>query len=416
MNRILAEISPNEHDLAVRWQRLPLPIDLPLSDGGSCRLLHAGRPGGPQGPDIRDAVLNFPDTTQQTGDVEFHVQCSDWYAHQHHSDPRYNHVILHIVLIFDTSRPILRQDGHAVPVCSLLDFVPSVSPPLSQPELPPSQEQGYPCERLVPAMGDSERAEMLRKAGMARFEEKAQNLLTHLREARPREPFSAFDTVLIPALAEALGYGRDRAFFRAAGLRLVGLIDDRDVPEPLGRAPKPSPLDAKRLGALGELVEQWRDAGAWETIRKSIVSPPTIRSSADPGHTSPDTRKGYPYMPGRHPAQRATMPKIEMLRSMFASIGAARADILICNVILPFATAVALLESDSMLEARAREVYERYPALASNQVTRTMRQQLHLEREPRNACQQQGLQHIYAQTCREKRCEMCLVARWRINS
>ena len=390
MNRILAEISPNEHDLALRWQRLPLPIDLPLSDGGSCRLLHAGRPGGPQGPDIRDAVLNFPDSaTEQTGDVEFHVRCSDWFAHQHHSDPRYNHVILHVVLIFDTSRLILRQDGHAVPVCSLLDLVPSVSPPLSQPELLPSQEQGYPCERLVHSLSDTERVEMLRNAGMTRFEEKALNFLTQLREARPRESYGAVDTILIPALAEALGYGRDRAFFRAAGLRLVGLIDDRDIPEPLGRAPKPSPLDAKRLGALGELVEQCRDAGAWETIRKSIVSSPTIRSSID---------------------------SIEMLRSMFASIGTARADILICNVILPFATAVALLESDSMLEARARETYECYPALASNQVTRAMRQQIHLEREPRNACQQQGLQHIYAQTCREKRCEMCLVAKWRINS
>lgn len=379
MNRILAEVSPNEHDLALRWQRLPLPIDLPLSDGGACRLLHAGRRGGPQGPDIRDAVLNFSDSApEQTGDVEFHVRCSDWYTHRHHSDPRYNHVILHVVLIFDTSQPILRQDGHTVPVCSLLDLVPSVSPPLSTLELLPLQEQGYPCERLVPLMGDSERVEMLRKAGMARFEEKAQNFLTQLREARPREPFSACDTVLIPALAEALGYGRDRAFFRAAGLRLVGLIDDRDVPEPLGRAPKPSPLDAKRLGALGELVEQWRNVGAWEITRRML--------------------------------------DMTRLRNLFSAIGISRADILICNVILPFAAAVALLESDSMLETRARKVYEQYPALASNQVTRAMRQQLHLDREPRNTCQQQGLQHIYAQTCREKRCEMCLVTGWRISS
>ena len=34
-----------------------------------------------------------------------------------------------------------------------------------------------------------------------------------------------------------------------------------------------------------------------------------------------------------------------------------------------------------------------------------------LEREPRSACQQQGLHYVYAQTCREKRCGECLVVR-----
>jgi len=35
--------------------------------------------------------------------------------------------------------------------------------------------------------------------------------------------------------------------------------------------------------------------------------------------------------------------------------------------------------------------------------------QLQLTREPRGACEQQGLQHIYQQTCKDKRCNLCMV-------
>jgi hypothetical protein len=123
-----------EQDLAHRWRALPLMQSLPLIDGGMCFLCYAGRSGGPQGPDIRDAVLQFAlehagaPAERVTGDVEFHIRCSDWYAHQHHTDPRYNNVILHVVLIFDIAGPVVRHDGHAVPVCSLNDLVPAIFP------------------------------------------------------------------------------------------------------------------------------------------------------------------------------------------------------------------------------------------------------------------------------------------------
>jgi len=61
---------------------------LPLSNGESCQLLDAGRPGGSLGPDVRDAVLYFTSrraanpllhgSSQQgentVGDVEIHIR------------------------------------------------------------------------------------------------------------------------------------------------------------------------------------------------------------------------------------------------------------------------------------------------------------------------------------------------------
>ena len=429
-----------EQDLAQRWHALPLMQSLPLVNGDACQLCYAGRSGGPQGPDIRDAVLQFaPEHADAAGrvagDVEFHIRCSDWYAHQHHTDPRYNNVILHVVLLFDSAGPVLRQDGGVVPVCSLNDLVPTIFPqPL------------WPCQCIVPSMDTEARAVLLQRAGLLRFEQKAQPLLVQLRLSQSNHAFSAYDVCLIPALVEALGYGRDRAFFRAVGQRLVGLPGA--IPEPAGRTAEPSPLDAGRLRISGQLVEQWRAKGAWETMRNVVTgiegdkvleegrpqgSPPILPTTPAPtmngdgqemnrSHSRGGGREGMGGDPcGRpssntvrptntvYPANEQTTNVVARLRAIFPGIGPARADILICNVVLPFAAAVGHFEQDERLLECARELFGAYPKLSSNQVTRSMSRQLGLEREPRNACQQQGLHYIYAQTCREKQCAACFV-------
>jgi hypothetical protein len=77
-----------EEEIARRWRALPLNMYLPLSNGESCQLLHAGRPGGSLGPDVRDAVLYFTSRRATTsfsngssqqgentvGDVEIHIR------------------------------------------------------------------------------------------------------------------------------------------------------------------------------------------------------------------------------------------------------------------------------------------------------------------------------------------------------
>jgi len=357
-----------ERDIARRWYALAAHTRLPLSSGGSCVLLFAGLPGGAAGPDVQDAILAFPD--QRTGAVEFHIRASDWYAHQHHRDARYNGVILHVVLVCDMLYPALRQDGMTIPTCSLHDLGAAPAKTVAA---------AWPCQQIVPCMGDVERAGVLRQAGVLRFEQKAHAFVEQIHNGRAVAPYSLYDACLLLALAEGLGYGRDRVFFRAVGARLIGLADA--APEPLGLADQPPRLDAHRLSALRKLIETRRAAGAWNLIREA-VAPKFVRAGED-------------------------------LRFLFTSVGisAARADILICNIVLPFAHAVGLVENDTMLAQDARALYLDYPALSSNRVTRAMTRQLQLVREPSGACQQQGLHYIYQQTCQEKRCDQCIVGR-----
>lgn len=372
--------SLQEEDIARRWWALSPGACLPLSNGDNCRLLFAGRAGGTHGPDVRDAVLCFTSGSfaatcaagqDSVGDVEIHIRTSDWFAHQHHTDVRYNNVILHVVAICDDTRPTLRQDGTAIPTCSLYDLPHTTLQPVE-----------WPCHHVMTQMNEEQQARLFRLAGMLRFEQKMHAFLALLRDAQPSGCFSAHDVCLIPALAEGLGYGRDRAFFRAAGLHLLGLANT--IPEPLGRAPEPAPLDAGRLRILHNLVAQWRTTGAWQTLRQALL-PTTLVVEESEAHT------------------------LQKLRSIFDGLGKARADILICNIVLPFAAAVAQSENDTLLAGQAQNLYRAYPALPSNQVTRAMCKQLMLKREPQGACQQQGLHFIYAQTCREKRCSQCII-------
>lgn len=365
-----------EDDLAHRWWALPPGSLLPTSDGSTYCLLFAGRHGGSAGPDVRDAVLQGQDTPteRRVGDIEFHTRASDWVTHQHHSDPRYNQVMLHVVLYCDTLQPTRRQDGYIIPVCSLNDL-PSSS------FSTPSRMQ-WPCQRIMNELSEEERRQRLHRAGMLRFEQKTSVFIEQLHAAMV-VPFmeatiQTYTTYLLIALAEALGYGRDRALFRAIGLYLVG--QTTVLPEPLGHSLEPAPIDSQRLAFLRRIVQAWQppEHGGWQQIRAAI--------------------------------QHCELGR---LRALFCEQGLslARADILLCNVVLPFAAAIALLERDMGLQQHATSVYLAHPGLPSNAITRMMCQHMGLMHEPQGACQQQGLHHIYQETCREKQCMTCIAGR-----
>jgi len=273
--------------------------------------------------------------------VEIHVRSTDWFAHQHHTDKRYNHVVLHIVLICDNNQPTLRQDGTIIPTCSLNDIYPSTLNHLLL---------QWPCQHVIPELDEKERFHLFSLAGMLRFEMKAQVFLELLSNARPSDIFSAYDVCLIPALAEGLGFGRDRAFFRAAGFQLIGT--DKTIPEPLGRSPQPSPLDNHRLHMLHTLVEKWHTTGAWQSFRPVFLPVSQDSTCFKPNHDGASilTPHNPTPIPTKHPAG------LQQLRNIFQGLGTARADILICNVVLPFAVAVAQRENCTTLAEAARTV------------------------------------------------------------
>ena len=376
----------HEEEVARRWWSLPEGSALPASNGAVYTLVFAGVPGGASGPDVRDAVLKVTyrpllsaiqterlPLMQITGDVEFHVRASDWAVHGHQRDKRYNQVMLHVVFVREDGRPTYRQDGIMVPVCCVGDVTRFGSV---------WRKAIWPCHYL----NTDELERGLHLAGEMRFEQKVNGLVEalHMRMNMPLTcPFSVYDQVLIISLAEGLGYGRDRLFFRAVGHALVyGEKEGLEAKESMAEL---APLDAKRLQALRQLVEAWHIGGAWNVFQRILC------------------------------AEQAPSTRLQALREALCQFGLslARTDILICNVILPFTVAFALIERDQVCYERAWEAYREHPGLAENWITRFMCKQLTIEVLPDGSCQQQGLQHIYQQTCREKQCDECVLGKRR---
>ncbi len=84
------------------WQfKLFATDNLQTLSGKKIQIQHPGSYNPNQGPDFFQAKINI-DNTLWAGNVEIHIRTSDWYKHQHHKDKNYQNIILHIVYEHDT--------------------------------------------------------------------------------------------------------------------------------------------------------------------------------------------------------------------------------------------------------------------------------------------------------------------------
>ncbi len=79
-----------------------------------------GRHNYNSGPDFFNAQLKIG-SQLWAGNVEIHLNSSDWYIHNHESDPNYDNVILHVVWNHDVE--IHTSENSAIPTLELKNFV-----------------------------------------------------------------------------------------------------------------------------------------------------------------------------------------------------------------------------------------------------------------------------------------------------
>ena len=339
--------------------------------------MYQGRRGGGAGPDFRDAVLTRADGSRVYGDVELHLRAAGWHAHGHDNDPRYDGVVLHVVLAplgaHQQHETLLANGGHA-PIAVLNT---------------PDEEcrhAVWPCAALSQRAKAGYMRELLRQAGLRRFAARADGYqrdlahaaLSNERAAQRSALWSPADRILWVALAEALAYGRDREALRALGERMA-----------LGAPPETFMLESSALAAVERtrlrglllLRERWLRTGPWEPLRKPIAvdAAPAVAIKA----------------------------LLDALSVAGGSVSRGRALIVLANVVLPFAMAWAMLEDQHTLAVRAQSVFLALPGLPSNQITRVMMRQLGMPRLPSGAAAQLGLHHFWALHCRQKHCESC---------
>lgn len=89
---------------------------LRTTDGDNISVIDTGSHNHLHGPDFFNAQIRIGDQLW-AGNVEIHINASDWYAHHHEKDSNYDNVILHVVWNDDVS--VYRKDGTEIPTLEL---------------------------------------------------------------------------------------------------------------------------------------------------------------------------------------------------------------------------------------------------------------------------------------------------------
>lgn len=177
--------------------------NLETIDGQEVKLHNTGQLNKSDGPDFLSAEVSIGNL-RWFGNVELHWSLSDWKAHNHHTDPNYNNVILHVVFNSAENHSYRRDETQIPTLC----LAPYLSQPLqsfleqyqSKPELP--------CAGQLSFISDKAFAQQLKKAHKEYFEQKVNDQLAFYDASLP--PSRAWIKMLITGLFDGLGISHNR--------------------------------------------------------------------------------------------------------------------------------------------------------------------------------------------------------------
>jgi hypothetical protein len=419
------------------------------------------------GPDFRNAEL-FVDGNRICGDVEIHLSSGEWYQHKHHQDPRYNQVVLHVVL-YSTGSECVKQNGELVPELELKDSL-MEELRLLQSRLPVHQFPFHPgaqvhlCRKFLEEHDDDSIIRILDSAGDLRMRRKKERYLTALRKTN-------FNQAFYEGVMEGMGYKQSRYAFRELAQRIP--IDELMSYDFAGRRGTDSmasillgtaglleelsqirltPEDPETSFYLEELFQYWQK---YESKFKSRVLtgfcwyPSSTRPANFPARRLTAVASFFHYhgmqliplllhpLGDQEPSPRAIRDILKTWNGLFGRpnhlywsyhfqfdchkftaprrlIGKDRSKILVINVILPLLLAHAELSAQRSLETILHAIYRRHPKLTPNSITRLMEHRMFGTRERAKtfidtAHRQQSLHHFFYDFCdnRDASCSRC---------
>ncbi|MBN4064454.1 DUF2851 family protein [Dehalococcoides mccartyi] len=391
--------------LHVAWRNAGLErAQMRGRDGHTYSIIYGGRPGGSLGPDFTDAVVERDDGVTFRGDIEIHVRESDWRAHGHHKDPRYNGVVLHVVASESNGQAALKATGSTIPLLALnWKKVAGRRGGISKSSL------NFPAVDLKPLLPVSE-------AGLDRFRAQAAGIALDI------EAFGSDQAIWLGVLG-ALGYPRNKRAFRALGRRVDWEIasgcSDALVLEELLLSASGLKANASNAGAKDKIrsvslkgsvpdwVRPWGRPANAPQARIKAISRLAMFWSEESGITKVAQQTVAKATDAK---QLAAMfrPSSFIDDALIVTIGASRAAEIVVNVLLPavFAIATNSKEFDPSslhLKNRSVELYSSHPKLSSNSVTKEAQVALAIDYEmPKiaTARDQQGLIALYREMYR----------------
>lgn len=205
------------------WHRQQFQTDgLKTSDGSQLTVINPGTLNTDSGADFSGACITLASgfasdgVLEWTGDIEVHRSSGEWLLHRHHEDPRYNRVVLHVVLLEDRYTGSLRRsDGTLLPELVLYPLLDSSLRSLLHQFYTQRQKHFY-CEKYWHEVDEKIRMQWIMRLGRHRVRAKGERLL---RDA------GSVNEALYQSIFRALGYAKNAD----AMTRLARLISWKTV-------------------------------------------------------------------------------------------------------------------------------------------------------------------------------------------
>ncbi|MGF1668866.1 MAG: DUF2851 family protein [Balneolaceae bacterium] len=228
--------------------------------GSSLKVLNPGTRNTGNGPDFSGAKLRIDDLLWN-GNIEIHTHEASWYTHNHHLDPGYNSVILHVVFhLAKNGVRAMRQDGTQP---ATFHIAPALENDLHQ-LLAEKQKHGIECSGKISFINQEAFRKQVQKANKEYFDYKANELMNHFN---PRDvPSEAWKKMLIISLYSSLGIPRNRHPMETLALKLIG------------RFHKSSPDSAQVIENFAQKIAFHDDPGiTWLSGGMRPASYPSVR-------------------------------------------------------------------------------------------------------------------------------------------
>ncbi|MFH0867458.1 MAG: DUF2851 family protein [Bacteroidota bacterium] len=152
---------------------------LRTSDNEKVDIIKPGEHNTDDGPDFSNARIKIGNTTW-AGNVEIHINASDWEKHRHHKDNSYENIILHVV--YNNNYTACRKNKEPIPVLEIRDLIPFHI--LSKYNSLQQSRNWIPCQPLIKQCETVVVTSWLERMLVERLERKSEYIATLLKHYR----------------------------------------------------------------------------------------------------------------------------------------------------------------------------------------------------------------------------------------
>lgn len=416
----------NEHFLQYIWQFKKLPLfNLFTVDGEKVMIVQSGIWNNDAGPDFINAKL-YIGKTLWSGNVEIHIESSDWYRHGHHKDPMYDSVVLHIVLLQD--QKVFRQNGTEIPAIEIHESV--VREHFIHYNKMFGGKQAIACSRHFAKIEDLVFQNQLERSAIARVIEKSEYILDYLEKTH-----GDWNQTTYFLLLRSFGFHINAVPFEILSYALPYKVLRKHLSNGVE-------LESLMFGQAGFLQQDFGDyyyrllqsnydhlrrkytlypmqIAKWKFLRLRPSNFPTVRIAQLAGFLHGKSHLFDFMMNERTISEWADVfSEIKMpdfwnnhyhfnkhCEEKLSAMGKKSVYIILINVIVPLFYAYGTYIGNNELKFKAISILEQIP-LESNVV---IRQFTPLNFKFSNALQTQGAIQLYQKLCAQKRCLQCKV-------